>query len=624
MSDPVPVSTNSPLLPPPNALYAYVGAFVDELARSGVRHACVCPGSRSTPLAVAMARDPRIRIWMHLDERSAAFFALGLAKAGRQPVALVSTSGTAVANFMPAVVEARQAHLPLLVLTADRPPEARDAGAPQTIDQLRFYGAQVKWSVEMATPAATEELLRYARTIACRAVAAAEQAPAGPVHCNFPFREPLVPAAAPHEIPQNLSSTALHGRPDGLPYATVRGIDGAVQPNLAAASLARLATELARHPRGLIVCGPMDEPGLAEPLTRLARHLGYPILADPLSGLRRGPHDRTQIVDAYDAFLRDDRFARSLVPQIVLRFGAMPTAKPFLHYIQRYPDARQILVTQGGWPDPSLLASDVLTADPAAFCLALDAALDRRPSTGAQSDTTRWQQTWLEANRRTRAALQAEIATMQEPFEGRAFTELAALLPDGATLFAGNSMPVRDLDTFFPAGPRRTHLLANRGANGIDGVVSTALGVAALGGPTVLAIGDISLYHDMNGLLAAARHSLSLTVVLLNNDGGGIFSFLPQATTPLGGADDHATYETLFGTPHGLDFSHAAALYGAAYSRPDNWHAFRAAIQAGLDQGGLHIVELRTDRERNVTLHRRCWPAASAAIAPLLDAMEPA
>jgi 2-succinyl-5-enolpyruvyl-6-hydroxy-3-cyclohexene-1-carboxylate synthase len=581
----------------PQALGASVGAFVDELVRAGVRHFCVCPGSRSTPLALTIARHPGAKLWLHLDERSAGFFALGLAKAGRAPVALVCTSGTAAANFLPAVVEAFYARVPLVVLTADRPHELRDVGAPQTIDQINLFGSHAKWFVDLAEPDAAPELLRYVRTVAGRAVATARRGPAGPVHVNCPYREPLMPDPA-------LAAAAPEDRPAGQPYVRVAAGSRAPEPAL----VASLAAELAAAPRGLIVCGAQDDPALAVPLARLAAALGYPILADPLSGLRSGEHDRALVVDSYDALLRDGAFAERLAPALVLRFGAMPVSKPLLQYLQRHPACRQVVVDgDAGWNEPTLLASDVVQADGRLLCEALLGELG-----GRQAPREPWAAAWATAHARARAALAAGMRSMTELFEGQVFAELAALLPAGAQLYAGNSMPIRDLDTFFAGGERPIRLLGNRGANGIDGVVSSALGASAAGaGPTVLVIGDLSFYHDTNGLLAAKLHALDATIVVVNNDGGGIFSFLPQAADP-----EH--FEALFGTPHGLEFEPVARMYGARYTRATGWDAFRTAVRAGVAGPGLHIVELPTNRDRNVALHRQLWPLVSDAIAPVV------
>lgn len=571
-----------------------VGAFVEELVRAGVRDFCLAPGSRSTPLAIAVARQAGARPWMHLDERSAAFFALGLAKASRTPVALVCTSGTAAANFLPAVVEAYYARVPLVVVTSDRPHELRAVGAPQTIDQVNLYGRHAKWFVDLPEPDLAPDVVRYLRSTAARAAATARATPAGPVHLNWPFREPLVPA----EIAGDADLTA---RQDVRGYVDVLEAPRA----LPGTQVDRLARELRALPRGLILAGPQDDPEFAESVTRLARALGYPILADPLSGVRCGAHDRSLVLDAYDALLRDATFASRFAPEVTIRFGAMPTSKPVLQYLQRHQGARQVVVDDGGWNEPTSRATDLIHADARLLCDTLVSAV-----LATDSADPAWAAAWSDANHLARKAISSHLEAMDELFEGRVFAELADLLPDGATLWAGSSMPVRDLDTFFPSNDRHVRFLSSRGANGIDGVVSSALGASvASEGPLVLAIGDVSFYHDSNGLLAAGRHGLNATIVLLNNDGGGIFSFLPQATE----APD--CFEALWGTPHGLDFRPLCETYGARYTRVEGWDGFRAAVRRGLADGGLHVVEVPApSRDRNVVLHRQVWPLVAAAV----------
>ncbi|MGI9145786.1 MAG: 2-succinyl-5-enolpyruvyl-6-hydroxy-3-cyclohexene-1-carboxylic-acid synthase, partial [Chloroflexota bacterium] len=330
-----------------------IDAFVDELARSGVRHVCVCPGSRSTPLAITLAEHPDIKVWMHLDERSAAYFGLGLARALRQPVGLLATSGTAAANFFPAVVEAFLGRVPLVVLTADRPHELRDCGAPQTIDQLRLYGEHVKWFFDLPIPDAwlAPQQTHLMRTLAARAVDAALAEPAGPVHLNWPFREPLLPSGRVE---------AGRGQPSRRPHVEVHtGRLGASD-----ALIDSLCNQLGAGSRGLVVCGPQDDPQVPAAVMRLARRLGYPVLADPLSGVRFGAHDRSLVVDAYDAFLRDPATVERLEPEIVLRIGALPTSKPLLLYLQRYASALHIVVDAVGWRDPAGLAGVLLHVDP--------------------------------------------------------------------------------------------------------------------------------------------------------------------------------------------------------------------------------------------------------------------
>lgn len=590
-----------------NPAYTYVKAFVDELQRAGVHHIVICPGSRSTPLAMACAAQPGLRVWMHVDERSAAYFGLGMAKKLRQPVALLCTSGTAAANFLPAIVEAKLSHVSLLILTADRPHELRDNGAPQSIDQNRLYGTYVKWFVDVALPEATGEALRYIRTLANRAAALACAVAAGPVHLNFPFREPLTPEPLADQIttlPASRDRIAWEGRPDNAPYVRVE------DASLAAPTperLARLAELASATTRGLIVVGPCDNPALVEPLVLLARRLGYPILADPLSQVRWGGHDLEQVVSSYDAFLRVDSFVERAMPQLMIRFGGMPTSKPLLLYLKRYAACPVIVVDgHGTWEEPTQLAAELMHADPPAFCRNLLAALEDRQE-GNDHDRT-WLTTWQRAERVTRQTLQEALQAFPVSFEGRVFTELARLLPDGATLYVGNSMPVRDMDTFFWSNKRRVRIMANRGANGIDGVVSSALGASAASSqeePTVLVIGDLSFFHDLNGLLAARLYRLNLTIVLVNNDGGGIFSFLPQAAYP-----EH--FEQLFGTPTGLDFRPAVQMYQGHFQRVDNWEEFHEALLEGFSVGGLRVIEIPTERTSNVQMHRQLWQALAS------------
>ncbi|MGH7961688.1 MAG: 2-succinyl-5-enolpyruvyl-6-hydroxy-3-cyclohexene-1-carboxylic-acid synthase [Candidatus Binatia bacterium] len=584
---------------PGNVLHSFVGAFVDALARSGVSRVCLCPGSRSTPLALLLRRHPAMMTWVHLDERSAAFFALGMAKASREPVVLVATSGTATVNFAPAVVEAYYARVPLLVLTADRPPELRGVGALQTIDQVRLYGSQVKWCVEMPLPETTEEAVGYARTIACRAVATARCDAPGPVHVNFPFREPLIPVAAESSLGCDEQST-LRSIP--RPAVTITQAPRRPDP----VDLAALAADLRTARRSLIVCGPQDDPHFPTAVAQLAAELEAPLLADPLSQVRCGVHHNSCVIDSYDAFLRDERCARDFAPEIVLRFGATPVSKLLLLYLQRYAACRQVLIEEGdGWHDPAASASEVVYAQPRAWCEALLIAL--RSASGPSRQET-WRAHWQAVARQARATLHEHLLQSADFCEPRVFTELAALLPQGTTVFAGNSMPVRDLDTFFAGGRRSIRFLANRGASGIDGVVSTALGVSVVSSePLVLVIGDLSFYHDLNGLLAARRYGLRATIILLHNDGGGIFSFLPQA-------EESQDFEELFSTPHGLDFRPAADMYGLAYQRPTGWQEFRTAVQQALGDDGVTLIEVRTQRPANVELHRRLWKAVSLSV----------
>jgi len=596
----------------PNRNAAFAGALLAELARAGVRHVCVCPGSRSTPLAVAAARTEGLRAWSHVDERSAAFFALGLAKAGGGAVALVCTSGTAAANFLPAVVEASLARVPLVVLTADRPPELQGWGAPQTIDQVRLFGSHVRWFAEAPLPSPADAALRQVRALAARAVHVATAAPAGPVHLNVAFREPLEPAPVPQDAARLgalADARAAAGRP-GRPYTREWRSGAAPSPEAVAA----LADEMAAEPRGILACGPLDAgPAFAAAAARLARAAEWPLLPDVASSLRTGPHvAEAPPCSAYDAFLRDDAFAAVHAPGIVLRVGPPLTSKAAGQWLERHPAARLWVVDPGGgYLDPTHRAEEQLRFDPTQLCDALARALEARGGLAQPEVRAEWARAFGEADRRARAALAAGIASEGALLAPRVAVELAEALPDGAALFLSNSMAIRDADAFLPPSPRRLRVLASRGANGIDGILSTALGAAAAhGGPLALLTGDLAFLHDVGGLLAARRHAIPAVVVVVNDDGGGIFSYLPVARH-----GEAAHFETLFRTPHGLELAALASAFGARAIRVHDAEALRIALKDGFaDRGGLHVIEVPVDRDANVAHHRALWRAAAEAL----------
>jgi len=565
-------------------------AFADELARCGLREACSSPGSRSTPLVLSLVREERIRSTSHLDERCGAFFALGLAKASGLPVALACTSGTAAANYVPAVVEAHEARVPLIVLTADRPPELRDLGAGQTIDQVKLYGSAAKWYLEVDDHPATPERVRWLRQLACRAYWTALDGRPGPVHLNFALRDPLV-----LDEPLPAEEPGGGGRAGGRPWVTRPRTLLSPAPTL----LDGLQAQLDGHPRAVIVAGRAErDPALAPGLAELADRRGLPLLAEPLSGARRGP----AAIAHYDALLRDPAFASAQAPELVLRFGDLPTSKPLRQWLQGLEALQVSFDSEAAWQDPAGRVGTIVTADPTLVVEAL-AARVRHPTR---------ERGWLDAWRRAdRAAAGAIAETLDGLSEPRVAAELGVRLPAGATLVVASSMPVRDVETFFPVRDDPPRVLANRGANGIDGTVSTAFGVAAAApGPAVLLTGDVALAHDVGGLLAARRLGLRLVIVVLDNDGGGIFHFLPVARE---GAD----FETHVATPHGLDFAHAAALYGCGFERAADPEGFRAALQRALAAPGTTLIHVRSERESNVELHRRVWDAVAASVRAL-------
>jgi 2-succinyl-5-enolpyruvyl-6-hydroxy-3-cyclohexene-1-carboxylate synthase len=599
--------------------YLLLRAFVDELARCGMRAACTSPGSRCAPLVLTLARERRLHCYSHIDERCGGFFALGLAKASGLPVAVTCTSGTAAAELAPAAIEAFQARVPLLLLTADRPPELRENGAGQAIDQLKLFGDAAKWFFEVGTHDASPERLRWMRTLACRAYHTALEGRPGVVHLNFPLREPLV---IDGELPADAT-----GRPGDrpfvlrLPIAAAPGTgdvliatgptdatdaNGTVGTAGAAGGGAdrdgsHLRELVAKARRGVLVAGRHERPTLGEAAAAFCEAAGWPLLADPLSGARRG----TAAIAHYDALLRDDAFAAGAVPDLVIRVGDLPVSKPLRTWRAGLGEITQVaLDPEGAWQDPTSILAESLALEPAAALAELTAT---RPAADLPAVDTDWLAGWRAADERAAEAILRALNPHEGLSEPAIAAELGTLLPETATLFVSSSMPVREIETFWPTRADPPRVLCNRGANGIDGIVSSAFGAAACAdGPVVLLIGDVALAHDLGALLAAQRLELKLTIVLVDNGGGGIFDFLPISHTPT--AAEQEIYVRHIATPTGLDFERAAALYGLAHERVETVSVFRAALEQALSpQVGSAIVHAPTDRVRNVELHRRIW-----------------
>jgi 2-succinyl-5-enolpyruvyl-6-hydroxy-3-cyclohexene-1-carboxylate synthase len=562
------------LTAPATDTHLLLAAFVDELVRCGMTDACTSPGSRSTPIVLTLAREPGLAAHSHIDERCSGFFALGLAKATGRPVAVTCTSGTAAANLAPAVIEADEARVPLILLTADRPPELRGVGAGQTIDQVKLYGDAVRWFFEVGNHEATPARLGWVRGLACRAFWTSCGRRPGPVHLNWPLREPLV-------LDGPLGPPPSGGRPGGRPWiARPRA-----RPPASADGL-----RLDDGARGLVVAGRADG-GLGPEVPDFAARAGYPLLADPLSGVRTGP----AAIAHYDALLRAP--GRFDPPELVIRVGDLPTSKPLRSWLAGLGSTRQIaLAPDGVWQDPDGVVSESLDADPR---VVLAAAAPQPADAG-------WLEQWLAADRRAARALDELLADeLTEPSVARTLGE--SLGPE-ATLFVAASMPIRDVEAFWPVRADGPRVLSNRGANGIDGTVSSAFGVAAARtGPVVLLIGDVALAHDIGGLLAAGRLGLDLTIVLLDNRGGGIFDFLPVSR-------ETDIFEQHVATPTGLDFSRAAGLYGLRHERPETMGDLRAALGRAIGRPGSTLIEVRGDRPANVRLHARAAAAVDRAL----------
>lgn len=543
---------------------SWSAALVDGLVGAGVVHVVISPGSRSTPLALSCLRHPSLTCKVLLDERAAAFFALGLAKACGRPVVLICTSGSAVANWHPAVAEADAARLPLILLSADRPPELQDCGANQTIDQHYLFGNHLRGFHALPPAEADAAWLGH---FAARVVSQSLWPLAGPVQVNVPFREPLLgPLAAG---PQRQLA-----------------VPRVVLPVLTAPSdqLASIAEMLAGR-RGVILAG--AEPLPAEPITRLAAALDWPVIADPLSGLRFGPHDLSRVVAAADSHLRGG----GPKPDWVLRFGAFPVSKPVATWLAAAAPRQVVVTADSRWPDPQRAAEVIIHAEPGRFAEALASLIDRPAPSG-------WLDSFL-----ARETLAAELTHQYAPPEAAVIRTLLDILPAGALLFVGNSMPVRDLDAFSGTQAKPLTVLCNRGASGIDGNLASFFGAAASGrfSAAVAVVGDLTFLHDLGGL--AAGQGANAAVCVLDNGGGAIFEHLPQAGLP--------EFQQGWLTPQQADLAAAAAVWGHRYHRvagADPAAALRDAVAAP----GVDVLHLPIDRAASVAGHRALWAAAQS------------
>ncbi|RDW20981.1 2-succinyl-5-enolpyruvyl-6-hydroxy-3-cyclohexene-1-carboxylic-acid synthase [Oceanobacillus chungangensis] len=577
-------------------LTRYTANFVDELVKSGVKDVVISPGSRSTPLALTFSEHPSIKEWIIIDERSAAFFALGIAKQTKRAVALICTSGTAAANYFPAIVESHYSRVPLIVITADRPHELRGVGAPQAIEQVKLYGDYVKEFHEMALPEGTPEMLNYVRNKAAHAVYIAEEGNPGPVHLNFPFREPLNPDFSLEAIWEPTG----YGNHERIYQASLDG-----SKRLSTAQLQLLIEKLTAKKKGVIVCGPQVDDEFATAVTALAANWGLPILADPLSQLRSGKHAKVNVIESYDAFLRNETIRKQLKPEFIIRFGAMPVSKQYLFYLKENKDVMQFTIeNSAGYREPTGNITEFIFADAVSLCKDL---LTQSPEMNFDPS---WLQTWQEMNNIAKKHLLANVE--DKITEGEAIRGLVDVIPENGSAYVANSMPIRDFDTFMLTTNKSFTVLANRGANGIDGLLSSGIGAATTGNPVTIVSGDLSFFHDMNGLLAAKHYQLNVTILLINNNGGGIFSFLSQA-------NDKKHFEALFGTPLNIDFQHAVSMYGGEYKLAKTETELKELLTKSYQEKGLHVIEIQTDRTENVDWHRGKWTAIEQEILKGMD-----
>lgn len=636
MSSDLTLNVPSPNVALPNPATIWARVIIDELVRAGVREVCLAPGSRSTPLVLAAAGRDELRMRVFIDERSAAFFALGLAKGSGTPAVVLTTSGTAVANLLPAAVEAHQAEVPLILLTADRPPRLRDLDANQAIHQPGIFGVNTRWAADLALPSLDEAALRHLRGQVVRGVALARGLPAGPVHLNVPFDKPLEPSAdddawwhahgaetrAGAGAGTETGAEAGAGADHNTPFTRI----SLQRSRLGDADIKVLVEAVRQSKRGVIVAGAHPEATELGPLLRaFAARTGFVLLADPLSGARsRAAADSdaarpdAAIASAASLWLGDAAIAQALAPDLIVRIGAAPTSAAVLSWVERHgggPDrARQIVIDAGQrWKDHTASATDLFRGCPIDTLTRVLADLKK-----ATPEVAAWTKQWMAADSAARQAVEAATGLWHEGHVAQAVVR--AVARSETPLFVSSSMPIRDVDAY--GGAALTSVQGNRGASGIDGIVSTALGVAAgAGQPVVALIGDLALLHDMNGLLATREPDACVIFVVVQNDGGGIFHMLPIA-------EHEPAFTPFFATPHGRDVAQIAALYDLPHRCVESPEELQAAVEQAVRDAGQvapgagpvsQVIEIRTDREANRAGHARVRSAVRAAVAEVLD-----
>lgn len=576
-----------------NAIWADL--MIEQLVRCGVRCFSLAPGSRSTPLVAAIARRDDVDVSMHVDERGAAFWALGYARATGRPAAFITTSGTAGANGYPAIIEAAQSRVPMLVITADRPAELRDTGANQTIDQVKLFGDYVRWFFDMPVPDTTV-IPQMVLTTVAQAVYQAQRAPAGPVHLNMMFREPLAPTDDGQDYTQYLAPLQAWLASD-QPFSVH------VPPHLVPLQkqIEPIAAALNKAQRGLLIVGEMHTDEQRELVFHLAMKLQWPMLADISSGLRLG-NVIPQRVPFYDQILGSSQFAQVHQPDVVLQLGGGFVSKRLLQFLDKARPHTYIVVKEHPYRyDPNHQVTHAVEGDIAEICAALMPLIELRDDHAWLQD---WQRASATANEQIERFLEDQPA-LNEPNIARMITQL---MPDNHALFIGNSMPVRDMDMFAVADGNIVPVAVNRGASGIDGNIATAAGFAqGLSRPTTVLVGDLTLLHDLNSLLLVRNSRVPLTVVVINNNGGGIFSFLPVA-------QHHDLFEPYFGTPQNVSFEHAARMFDLAYHKPASMVEFSDVYQSALAGDHSTLIEVVTERQENYALHAALREQITAAL----------
>ena len=584
-----------------NRSILWAETFVNELARNGVRYACLSPGSRNTPLTIAFASNKKIKTYVHIDERSSAFFALGLAKLTRTPVAIVCTSGTATAELYPAIVEAYQRRVPLIVCTADRPPELHGVGANQTINQENMYRNHILEFFNPGVPETSVQSLSNLKEIASTAVLKSSITSTGPVHINFPFRKPFEPDAITDEL--SLAILKKIGKNDTLVPAKKKILLESQISN----DIEKIASLISKTERGLIVVGPNDvDKGFIQRIVSLSNQIGYPILADGVSQLRFGSQDKSLIISNYDAIFRSKEFIDAHQPDLILQFGRTITSKGLESFFERSHANRFLINKYGDWFDPSRGAIKAISGEPSISCDQIHRTLKKLNMIRRSG---KWTEDFIVAERIANNLRKKIVENSPFPNEARVIPEVIASIPNRSRIMLSNSMPVRDFDYFATNTDKEITVFDNRGASGIDGIISTALGIASDHKyPTILITGDLAFYHDSNGLLAARKYRIPLVIVLINNNGGGIFEVLPISK--------HRKYfKDYFLTPHNLDFSKVVSAYEGNYTLARSWNHFQQSLKSSFKKNSFSVIEIKTNPKRSLAIRKRYWQQVDDALA---------
>jgi len=566
--------------------------FAEELANLGVKYACISPGSRNTPLTLAFASNKRIKSYLLIDERSCGFFGLGLAKATNTPVVLVSTSGTATAEFYPAIIEAHQQRVPLIICTADRPPELLDCGANQTIRQDNLYSNHIRWFFNVGVPEPTYERLKHIKSIARRAYSETIVVNRGPVHLNFPFRKPFEPFIYTDEISEDIIQEIKKAEPAHIPELKNNVIKNRLS------EISHIVEFFKTGQKALIVIGPDNkDSGFIEKCTELACFLHIPILADGASQFRNGANDKENVFVNFEGYLRSEAYSQFLQPDLILHFGRTVTSKGLELFLEDSSAVRYMINEFGDWYDPSNKSIASLSVKPQEFCeMMLSIVKSERIE-----PNNKWLNLFKDAEAVSENIKLTLINEAPFPFEGRIINETISMMPLDSALMISNSMPVRDLDYFSPKTGNNIDLYFNRGASGIDGITSTALGISeASQKPTILITGDLAFYYDLNGLLTSKKYSIPLVVILINNNGGGIFEMLPISRY-----DEY--FRDYFVAPHNLDFSYFVKGYGGNFTNIHTWEEFRSGFHSALEHKGLSVLQINTDSKKSAQIRKEYW-----------------